>query len=314
MLYSDMRIKASIASVAGFFIKRNTILVFAILLGFLLAPLAQYTQKLVIPALAIAMMLSVSRNNLKDIFLPGVIMRPFLTVLLLNFFILGGLNLLLGHIFTADPLLRAGFVILAASPPAIAITPFSYALGADVYFSLVAASTGFLASFVLMPLAVGIFLGGQFNPATLLITLAEIIVLPIIASQLLRLSGVVKHTEKYHAPIINWCFFLVTFSVVGLNRDLILDSPRHVILAAGVAFISIFIMGQLVAFVASKLGVVRERALSYTLLSTMKNWAGASVIAFTLFGPEASIPGTVALFFGILYYIWLGIRYGTRRG
>jgi hypothetical protein len=49
------------------------------------------------------------------------------------------------------------------------------------------------------------------------------------------------------------------------------------------------------------------------LLGTMKNWAGASVLALTLFGPEASIPGTVALVFGILYYIWLGIRYGAKK-
>jgi predicted Na+-dependent transporter len=309
-MHITVRIRASMASIAAFFVNRNTVLILAIFLGFVLSTFAKYTQILVIPALAIPMLLSVSRNNLKEIFLPRVIVRPFITVLVLNFIILGGINLLLGHAFTQDPMLRAGFVILAASPPAIAITPFSYALGADVRFSLVATTTGFLASIILLPLVVGVFLGGKFNSVTLLVTLAEIIVLPIIGSQVLRLTGAVKYTEKYHPTIINWCFFIITFSVVGLNRGLILSSPRHV-LAACIAFISIFVLGNFISLITSKLGVGRERTISYVLLSTMKNWAGASVIAFTLFGAEASIPGTVALLFGILYYIWLGIRYGT---
>ncbi len=306
-------LKSSALFLARFFTNRNTILVLAIVLGFILPSLSRYTQDLVIPALAIAMMLSVSRDNPKEIFIPRAVVKPVLAVLFLSFLLLGGINLLAGALFTQNTMLRAGFIILAASPPAIAVIPFSYTLKADVKFSLIAVSTGFIASVVLMPLAVGAFLGGEFNPVTLFITLAEIIILPIIVAQLLRLSGIVRHTEKYHAPVINWCFFIVTFSVVGENRDLILNSPQHLLMAACAAFTSIFVMGHIISFIARKMGIGRERTISYMLLGTMKNWAGASVIAFSLFGPAASIPGTVALFFGILYYIWLGFRYGSNR-
>jgi BASS family bile acid:Na+ symporter len=248
-----MRIKASAQFIARQLSNRNVILSLAIVLGFILPSFARYTQELVIPALAVAMMLSVSRDNPREIFIPRTMVKPVLAVVFFSFLLLGGINVLAGTFFAQDTMLRAGFIILAALPPAIAVIPFSYTLGADVKFSLIAVSTGFLASVVIMPLMVGAFLGGEFNPATLFITLAEIIVLPIIAAQLMRLSGIVKHTEKYHATVINWCFFIVTFSVVGDNRDLILNSPQLLLPAACTAFISIFLLGQIISFTARRL-------------------------------------------------------------
>ena len=185
-------------------------------------------------------------------------------------------------------------------------------LSADVRFSVVAAVTGYLASVAIMPIVVGVFLGGQYSPVSLILTLLELIILPLFASQLMRLSGVAARTEKYHGTVINWCFFLVTFSVVGLNRNLIVGSPSQLLPAAVAAFVSIFVLGQVIWIVGGKLKVPRARVLSYMLLGTMKNWAGAGAIAIAVFGPEASIPGAVGLVFGILYYVWLGFRYGGR--
>jgi predicted Na+-dependent transporter len=308
-----MSVKTIIAAIARLLLKRNSILVLGVVLGFVLWPLAQYTRWLIIPALAVAMMLAVSRNNLKEIFSLRAIGRPLLGVLLLNFVILGGLNVLAGELFTREQMLRAGFLILAASPPAIAITPFSYELSADVRFSAAAAITGYLASLAIMTLMVNVFLGGQYQPLSLFLTLVELIILPLIASQVMRLSGVTRHTEKYHGTVINWCFFLVVFSVVGLNRNLIVGSPRYLLAPAAAAFISIFVLGQVIRAVSKKLKIARDRSLSYMLLGTMKNWAGAGAIAIAVFGPQASIPSAVGLVFGILYYVWLVFRYGGGR-
>jgi BASS family bile acid:Na+ symporter len=91
-----MRIKA----LAQFIIKqlsnRNVILSLAIVLGFILPSLTRYTHALVIPALAVAMMLSVSRDDPREIFIPRVLVKPVLAVLLFSFLLLGGINVLAG--------------------------------------------------------------------------------------------------------------------------------------------------------------------------------------------------------------------------
>ena len=298
---------------AGLLAKRNTLLILAILLGFALGPLARYTQPLVIPALAIAMVLSLSRSNLKQVFSLRSIPGPLAAVIFFNFVLLGGINLIFGYSLADDASLQAGFVILAAAPPAIAITPFSYALAADVSFALIAATSGYLAAMVIMPLTVTHFLGGSFSSSALFLTLIEIIFLPILASQLMRISGIVKYTEKYHATLINWCFAIITFSVVGLNRDFIINNPDILLVSGLAAAVSIIMMGELIFLFVRKLGFDRARGLTLVLVGTMKNWAGAGAIGLALFGPVASIPGTVALCFGVLYYVWLGFRHGIRQ-
>ncbi len=218
---------------------------------------------------------------------------------------------MLGFWITDEPLFRDGFIILAATPPAIAIIPFSYNMKADVNYSTTATILGFLAALVIMPVSAAIFLRSRLGIFHLLITLIELIVLPIMVAQLMRLTKLITHTEKYHGTIINWCLFIVTFSAVGLNRDIILSAPQALWPAAIAGVVSTFVLGEIILIYSRLNKVNRPLSMTYALLGTMKNWAGASAIAISLLGKEAAVPSTVILIFGILYYVWLSVRFNT---
>ncbi len=72
-----------------------------------------------------------------------------------------------------DNELWASLVVLAAVPPALAILPFAYVLGGDMYFPLTGIAGTYLAALAIMPLIVLIFLGTDaFDPPGLLLILS----------------------------------------------------------------------------------------------------------------------------------------------
>ena len=105
---------------------RDFLLILSILLGLLWGQGAQWTQKIVIPALAAVMTLSTMGVSGSTFRSPRALLVPALAGLAMNYGVLGsvlfGLNALLIH---EEPV-RAGFILMVAVPPAIAVIPFSF--------------------------------------------------------------------------------------------------------------------------------------------------------------------------------------------
>jgi bile acid:Na+ symporter, BASS family len=292
---------------------RDFLLISAIALGLAWGDGAKATEKAVLPVLALVMTLSVMGVPGSVFRSPKALIVPALAGLFLNYGLLGGLLLGLNYTLIRDETLRAGFVIMAAVPPAVAVIPFTFLLNGDSPFSLVATIGCYLGALVIMPLITLTLLGEGFaDSRKLVMIMLELIFIPLVISRILRWSGAVKKLDSWKGTLTNWSFTLVTYTIVGLNRNLFLSQPFLIAPVAFIALASTFLLGFGIERVGRLLGVGREKRISLVLLGTHKNTGLAAGLALTLFSDKTALPATVSTIFMIVYLIWLSLK--GRRG
>jgi BASS family bile acid:Na+ symporter len=288
---------------------RDFLLTASIVLGLFLGEGARWTEKTVLPVLALVMTLAVMG-------VPGTIFRspkdlifPALIGILMSYGLLGGLLLGLDYALIGDETLRAGFVIMTAVPPAVAVIPFTSMLNGDGPLSLVGTIGCYLGALAIMPLITLNLLGEGFADTTKLITImVELILLPLALSRLLRWSGAVKKLEPLKGALTNWSFFLVTYTIVGLNRNVFLSDPLSIAPVALIALASTFLLGFGIEIIGRLVGLDRKKVVSLVLLGTQKNTGLAAGLALTLFGDKTALPATVSTIFMIVYIIWMSLK------
>ena len=286
---------------------RNFILLLAIVLGLAAGGGAHFTQALVLPALAIIMTLSTSSLTNRDFLDLKAMPRPILASVILNYLVLGGMLLLLAWWFIDDPEIWAGFVILASVPPAVAVVPYSYVLSGNTRFSLIGMMGAYLAALVLTPVGMMLLLGVDFlDPMRLVNILVQLIVIPLVLSRVLLFTGLSQRIERWRGTIVNWGFFVVVFTVIGLNQKVFFGQFEVLFKIALISFIVTFVLGHAIEFVSRALKVNRQTMVSLVLMGTKKNFGLASAIALALFSEVASIPGAVCIVFAVLHVVWLG--------
>ena len=91
-------------------------------------------ESILVPVMAVNMTLSTISITNRDLASIKSNPRPLLISLLLSYAILGGIMLLIARWLINDSQLWAGFVTLAAIPPAISATAVSYILGGTQFF------------------------------------------------------------------------------------------------------------------------------------------------------------------------------------
>jgi BASS family bile acid:Na+ symporter len=289
---------------------RNFILILSFVLGILLGKgAAYYTKPFTLPALALIMTVSATQFSSKAILPLRSLLRSVLLAVLFNYLIHSTLLLALARWLMPTPELWIGSVILAASPPGVAVIPFTYLLGGNAALSLVGTVGVYVAALAIMPAMARALLGaGVLSPWKLLPILVELVVIPLLLSRLLLFAKLDRYLQKARGTIVNWGFFLVTFTVVGLNREVFLGQPKVLVRASIVGFLSIFALGYLLGLALKWLGVPRAERVSFTLMGTVKNSGFAAATALALFSDKASVPGTVVSVFIVLYLIWIGVQ------
>jgi BASS family bile acid:Na+ symporter len=293
---------------------RNFILISGLAIGLLWGKGARWTEPMTLPALAIVMTLS-TMGVPSSIFrsLRGLL-RPMMIGIVMNYFILGIVLLLLNTVLIYDEALRLGFILIAAMPPAVAVIPFTYFLKGDETLSLIGTAGAYLGALIIMPLSAFLFLGpGLIDPVKLLVIMLELILLPLIASRLLFRIGIASRLDSIKGPITNWSFFLLTYTIVGLNRDLILNQPLSLSPVVFIAMLSTFLLGWGIEKVGRLLHVPQKVLTSLVLLGTLKNYGLAGGLALALFSKKTSVPATVSTIFMIVYIIWLEFRVRRNR-
>jgi len=290
---------------------RNLILVLAIVLGLSIGePVATRTEPLVLPLLALVMTLSAANITSREFTSLREMPRTILLSLLLNYVVMGGTILLLAWWLIDDKNLWAGFVVLATVPPAVAVVPFSYVLGGNTLFSLIGMTGAYLAALVIMPSVMALFLGtGFFDPLKLVVILGELILVPIVLSRILLFTGLMKRISPWRGTIVNWSFFVILFTIVGMNRQAFFSEFDILLRVAVIAIVISFLLGYIIELVTRALHVDRETSISLVLMGSMKNYGLASGIILTLLGERAAIPASVCTVFGILRLVWLGFHY-----
>jgi BASS family bile acid:Na+ symporter len=288
---------------------RNFILFSALALGLLWEGGAQWTKSLTLPALALVMTLSTMGISTRELRAPRALLVPALSGLGINYALLGGFILGLNALLIRDEALRSGFIIIAAVPPAVAIIPFTGFLNGNSTFSLIGSIGGYLGALIITPLMVLGLLGtASIEPLKLFIIMVQLIIAPLILSRILIRTGISMKIEPFKGTIINWSFFLVAFTIVGLNRTVFLGRPLSVIPVALIALASTFLLGLIIERVGDLLRIEPKTLTSLILLGTLKNYGLAGGLALALFSKQTAVPATVSVIFMIVYIIWLGYK------
>jgi BASS family bile acid:Na+ symporter len=288
---------------------RDFLLVMALLLGLFWGQGARWTEKTVIPVLGLVMTLATMGVPGSVFLSPGRMVRPALWGIALNYGILGSLILALSGFFIRDLDLWDGFVIMSAVPPAVAVIPFSVILNGNQSFALIGTIGCYLAALGITPLVAYLFLGGAFgNPVKIVTIMMELILVPLVLSRILIRTGWAKRLEPMRGPLINWSFFLIVYTVIGLNRQLFFDRPDALVLPAGIALASTFLLGWAIEKFGRWKGLDSQTITTMVLLGTHKNTGLAAGLALSLFSEKTAVPATITTIFMLVYMIRLSLR------
>jgi BASS family bile acid:Na+ symporter len=288
---------------------RNVIFLLALAAGLLAPHAVPVTRHLVLAALGLAMALSMM-DITGDIFLrPRSLFFPALLGIVMSYVILGNLIIGISALLIRDEALWTGFVLLAAAPPAVAVIPFSGFLRGNGALSLIGTVGAYLGALAIIPLIFLRLLGSAtLDPYKLLMIILELIVLPFAVSRLLIRRGWNKRLEPSRGAFTNWSFFVVLYTMIGLNHHIILDGSTTLVTVALPSIMTMFILGFLIDWVCSLFRIPPDARTSLVLLGTLKNQALAGGLALTLFTGAASLPAAVSSMVMIVYVIWLDFK------
>ncbi len=285
---------------------RNVLLISSIVLALLAGQAAPFLEPLVLPALALVMTLALLEVSGASFRTAKGLVVPVLVGLALNFGLNGGLVLALSALMSPGKDIFTGFVLVAAAPPAIAVVPFTALLRGDRTFSFLGTIGCYLGALAITPLAAVGLLGTAFiQPLRIFWILVMLILLPLLISRLLRRAHLMDYLEPVRGALTNWSFALITFTIVGLNRELFLHDPAALLSPMVIALISTFGLGWAISGAARLFGLGREITVSLVMLGTLKNAALAGGLALSLFNKQTAVPATICAIFLIVYFIWL---------
>lgn len=291
------------------FRNRNFLLISAIILGLSLGQGARFIEPGIVPLLALVMTLATMGVPGSIFLAPRTLWRPALVGLVMNYGVLGGFILVLNELLIRDQALWEGFVIMMAVPPAVAVIPFTNLLKGNSSFSLIATVGCYLGALIIMPLITLGLLGADLVDRGKLITIMiELVLLPLIFSQVLRKTGWARRIDPLKGAITNWSFFLLVYTIVGLNRAVFLHRPLTLVPVAVIALGSTFFLGWLIQRLGSFFRIDPQILTSLTLLGTHKNTGLAAGLALALFSEKTAVPSTVTTIFMISFFIWLSLQ------
>ena len=266
-----------------------------LVLGLVFGGYLPYAREIGTVALIVAMTLALSEIQLKGLSLASEV-RAFSQALGWNYVGLTGLILAFA-LLTPDPDLRAGWVVMAAVPSAIAVVPLTSIAKGDVRGALVSTALLYALSLALVPAITLVFVGRAPPLLDLAVQTFLQIGLPLLASRVLvRLPGI----ERVRPVGVNLSFFVLVTMVAGANRSAFADLGLVVSLS-GAALLRTFGIGLAVAGLATLSGRSAADKVSWILFSSFKNLGLTALLAFSLFDRRAAIPAIVCLLFEILW-------------
>lgn len=275
------------------FRNRNVILSLAIILGLLAGQGAQWTEPFVLPALIFVMILSMITVSGTHFQSPRIWVTPLIGGIVMNYGVLGGLLLLLSQVFPLGTAIRDGFTLIAAVPPAVAVIPFTIFLKGDLLYSLIGTLGCYLGALFITPTLIWFLIGPGVDVQILFFTLIELIILPLIVSRVIQYVKQAERITQITGALTNWSFFIIVYTVIGLNRDVFLRQPVSLLPIAIIVAIVTFVLGYLIERVGYYLRLEPMKITSLVLLGTYKNTGFAAGLALALFNQQAALPSTV---------------------
>jgi BASS family bile acid:Na+ symporter len=276
----------------GMKVLENTSLFFvvAIILGLAFPDLSVFTGGYVLLFFIAATTLSLGRVRISfsDIRKNAPVS---LKTVLLSYGLLSAFTIAVAYMFLPGTDYLSGFIVMAAAPPAVVLIVFTYLLRGDTKASLGGEIINYTLALLFAPLITLAFIGSAVDVFEVLKILFLMILLPLVISRFIkRVPGTTQRREKI---IINFCFALINYSIIGLNHSVIFSDLVSLGLVILVNTIVVFVPGTAIYLAGRKMGIPRDRCITYTLFGSIKNGGMSATLALLLLPAAASIPGAL---------------------
>lgn len=292
---------------------RNFILIAALVIAFASPGAAPYFKEYTLYLLSIVMTFSISGISFKIFNDYKSVLKTSAISIFLNYFIHGIVVMSLAYLFFDDKNIILGFAVIAATPPGVAVIPFTFSFKGDLNFAFKGILGTYLASIILTPLIIEIFASGSnISPTEIIYTIIKVIVVPLILSRFLRHPKIFETVEKHRGKVIDWGFALIIYTAVALNKQLIFNEFYIVAKTSLILFIALFGAGFLFNFLL-KNKISKELLVSQNLMLTIKSSGFAIATALTLFGEESALPSAIMSIMVLLYLLFLGIIFDIKK-
>lgn len=290
-------------------LNRNSILVFAVVLGLLAGDAASLFKDYTFLALAVTMAFSMTGISIEYLKNPSHFAKPMLMGTMLNYVLFTLILLPMAWWLMPNKNLFYGFVVIAAAPPGVAIIPFSYILKGRIEYAILGVTGAFLASIVIAPLLVNLFASSQgVKPYDLFIMMVQLVVIPMIVSRFLLYKPLFKYIEPIRGKVVDWGFAVLIFVAVGVNSHVFFSNPILLLKISLVLVIATFGLGLAFDMVAKFFKVDYSLRVTQSMLVAIKSSGFSVFTALALFGKEAAIPSAVMAVMVLLYLIFLSLR------
>lgn len=283
---------------------RNFLLILALVLGLSYQGAAPFFKQYTIFILAIVMTFSItgiSTHIFKDY---NSVLKITLHSLILNYLLFGTVLLTLAYILFPDKDLFMGYVVIAATPPGIAVIPFTFNFKGDLDYSFKGLLGVYVSAIILTPLIISFFgESGQINGLHILVTIGELILIPLVVSRFLRHKNILPFVNKIRGHIVDYGFALIIYTGVALNKHAIFSDYSILIKSSIILYISMFLLDKLyIKIFKNKLN--RQLLISHSLMLSIKSSGFAIATALTFVGERAAIPASILSVFVLIFLIY----------
>ena len=198
----------------------------ALALGLFLPQASELASMLVLPALAVALAVTLLRFPAGYLKKPGDLLAGTLWGILMNYLLLGNLILLGGLFLIRDEKFWEGMVLLAAVPPSALVLSLGEKIKSARGLILAGFAGTYAGALILIPLIGIAFL--KFFPVhydRLFILPFGLIVLPLLISRFLVDQDLDEWVNKHEKLITGICLFIVFYALTAGNAELIRQWP-----------------------------------------------------------------------------------------
>lgn len=288
---------------------RNFILIGAIVIGLAFNQYATLLKDYNFYILAIVMTFSTTGISFRGMLPISKSLKTMGVSIFFGYFVFSTILLVLSWFLISNKYLFYGMVIIAASPPGVAVIPFTHILKGDMNYTMIGTVGTYLAAVFLAPLIISIFSGGEgLDSLQLLLIMVKIIVIPFLISRVLLWKPVYPLVEKARGRVVDFGFALIIYTAVGLNRSVFFGDFKVLAAISVILITTIFGLGMLHEWLSAKMGMAPPKAISQKLLLTIKSSGFTASASMAIFGREAAIPSAVLAVLVLVYLLYLSIR------
>ncbi|MDY0294031.1 MAG: Na+-dependent transporter, partial [Candidatus Methanomethylophilaceae archaeon] len=162
-----------------------------------------------------------------------------------------------------------------------------------------------------IPVLVWLTLGESVNMADVVISVAEVMVLPLFLS---RLITRVKIDKYVMAVVLNCAIFMLVVLSVGATANFFRSEATLLLIFMGIAVLRTFVLGVGLEFIERRLGIKWSQRVTDVLMTSYKNKGVAIALCMAVLPAAALFPITASIVVEICWVIFMdAVLFSKRR-